>query len=108
VRHEPRKHRRFCQQRVDAVGLQAFKIVAALEIACQMRRQRSADFGNTVLRQNTFKDQVAATIELFTPRRERPPPGRSFARDAQSFNHAHNRHCIPHVTTAWRRNVAVG
>ena len=31
---------------------------------------------------------------------------RSFAREAQSFHHAHDCHCIPHVT-AWR-NVAVG
>src|SRR5262249_36012600 len=34
-------------------------------------------FGDTVLRQNTLKDQVAATVELFPPRRERlsPKPG---------------------------------
>jgi hypothetical protein len=55
IRHESCKHRRFCQQRVGAVGLHAFKIVAALEFACQMRRQRSADFGDAILRQNTVQ-----------------------------------------------------
>ena len=35
------------------------------------------------------------------------PRRRSFAREAQSFHHAHDCHCIPHVTAAWR-NVAVG
>src|SRR5215471_1194926 len=71
MHHETCKHRRFCQQRVDAIGLHAFKIVTALEIACQMRRQRGADFGDTVLQQNTLKDQVTAAVELVPPGRER-------------------------------------
>src|SRR5262245_10810142 len=71
MHHEPCKRRRFCQQRVDAIGLHAFKFVTALEIACQMRRQRGADFGDTVLRQNTLKDQVTAAVELVPPGRER-------------------------------------
>src|SRR6516225_9059690 len=71
MHHESCKHWRFCQQRVDAIGLHAFKIVTALEIACQMRRQRGADLGDTVLQQNTLKDQVTAAIELVPPGRER-------------------------------------
>src|SRR5262249_35507926 len=71
VRYECCKHRRFCQQRVDTVGLHPFKIVAALQIARQMRRQRGADFGDTLLRQYTFKDQVAMTVELISPGRKR-------------------------------------
>src|SRR5262249_54967582 len=73
MHHEPGKYPRFCQQRVDAVGLHAFKIVAALEIACQMRRQRSADFADTVLRQNMLKDQVTTAVELVPPGCEGTP-----------------------------------
>ena len=40
--------RRFRQQRIDPVGLGAFKIVAAEQIARQMRRQRRADFGDAI------------------------------------------------------------
>jgi hypothetical protein len=66
--YQPCKHRRFRQEGIDAVGLHAFKVVATLEIASQMWLQRSSDFGNDVLRQNTFKDQVAATVETLPAR----------------------------------------
>lgn len=32
----------------------------------------------------------------------------SLASDASSLHHAHYRHCIPQIITAWRPNVAVG
>ena len=62
---ELREDRRFRQQRIDPVGFGAFKIVAAEQIARQMRRQRPADVGDAIGSQNAFEDQVTAAIELF-------------------------------------------
>ena len=62
---ELREDRRLGQQGIDPVGFGAFKIVAAEQIARQMRRQRRADFSDAVGSQNAFEDQVAAAVELF-------------------------------------------
>ena len=59
------ENRRFRQQGIDAVGFGAFKIVAAEQIARQMRRQRRAEFSDAVGRKNAFEDQVTAAVELF-------------------------------------------
>ena len=59
------KDRRFRQQGIDAVGFGAFKIVAAEQIARQMRRQRRAEFSDAVGRKNAFEDQVTAAVEHF-------------------------------------------
>ena len=66
--------RRFRQQGIDAVGFGAFKIVAAEQIARQMRRQRRADFSDAIGRKNAFEDQVTAAVELFPARRRMIAP----------------------------------
>ena len=47
-----------------------------------MRRQRGAEFGDALGRQNAFEDQVAAAVELFFQGGERSPlePGRRLLR----------------------------
>jgi hypothetical protein len=60
-----RRNRRFRQQGIDAVGFGAFKIVAAEQVARQMRRQRRADFSDALGGQDAFEDQVTAAVELF-------------------------------------------
>ena len=55
---------RFRQQGIDAVGFGAFKIVAAEQIARQMRRQRRAEFSDAIGGKNALEDQVTAAVEL--------------------------------------------
>ena len=62
---ELREDRRFRQQGIDAVGFGAFKIVAAEQIARQMRRQRRADCSDAIGGQNAFENQITAAVELF-------------------------------------------
>jgi hypothetical protein len=70
---EFRKQWRLRQQGIDPVGLQALEIVAAGEITRQMRRQRGANFGDTIGGEHPFEDQVAAAVEFLPPRCEGPP-----------------------------------
>src|SRR5712671_1208820 len=67
-----REDRRFRHQRIDAVGLLALEIVAALEVARKMWRQRRADFGDFGRREHALEDEVAAAVELFPPGFKRP------------------------------------
>jgi hypothetical protein len=68
-----REDRRFRHQRIDAIGLFALKIVSALEVAREMRRQRGADIGNRIGRKHALEDQIAAAVEFIAPGFKTPP-----------------------------------
>ena len=64
VRGEIGEHRALGQQRVDALAVVALEVVAAHQLALQVRRQRVADRFDLRRRQQRRNDHVAVVVEL--------------------------------------------